>query len=296
MHRGWLCGPLLAVVAVLAACGNGGTPRDEAGPVDVVAAAYPFAWLAGQVGGPDVTVTDLVKAGAEPHDVELSPRQVGKIGTAALVVFLKGFQPAVDDAVAQTGATTLDLGTVVGQQPLEGGSGAIDSKDPHVWLDPVRMQTIATALGERLAKRDPAHAAGYRSRAAAVVAVLGQLDALFRSSLTGCTSKDIVTSHSAFGYLAGRYGLVQRGISGLSPDAEPSPGRIAEVARFARQNHVKTIFFESLVDPKVAKTVAAEVGAQTAVLDPVEGVRVSDDYLSVQRRNAAALHEALGCS
>ena len=105
-----------------------------------------------------------------------------------------------------------------------------------------------------------------------------------------------MTSHSAFGYLAGRYGLVQRGISGLSPDAEPAPGRIAAVALFARQNHVTTIFFESLVDPKVASTVASEVGATTAVLDPVEGVRDGDDYVSVQTRNAAALHLALGCA
>ena len=284
--------PLLAVPLLLAACGS--TPGSASGKVDVVAAAYPFAWLAAQVGGPDVTVSDLVKPGAEPHDIELSPRQVAAVQQAAVVVYVKGFQAAVDDALGG-GKQGFNLGTVVTQQPLVGGTEAT-SNDPHIWLDPVRMQTAATALADRLSAKDPAHAAGYRGRAAAVTGELTALDATFRTSLKGCARKDIVTSHSAFGYLATRYGLVQKGISGLTPDAEPSPKRIAEVARFAKQNGVKTIFFESLIDPKVAKTVASEIGAKTAVLDPVEGVRGGDDYLSVQKRNAATLHDALGCA
>ncbi len=284
--------PLLAVPLLLAACA--GTPGSAAGKVDVVAAAYPFAWLASQVGGPDVTVSDLVKPGAEPHDIELSPRQVATVQQAAVVVYVKGFQAAVDDALGG-GGQGFNLGTVVTQQPLVGGTEAT-SNDPHIWLDPVRMETAATALADRLSAKDPAHASGYRTRAAAVVGELTALDTTFRTSLRSCARKDIVTSHSAFGYLATRYGLVQKGISGLTPDAEPSPKRIAEVARFAQQNGVKTIFFESLIDPKVAKTVASEIGARTAVLDPVEGVRGGDDYLSVQKRNAATLHDALGCA
>jgi zinc transport system substrate-binding protein len=275
--------PLLAVL-LLSACGSGSAATG--GKLEVIAAAYPFAWLAQQVGGPDVVVTDLVKAGAEPHDVELTPRQVGAVQRAAVVVHLKGFQPAVDD-VLQGGSQGYDLGAVVGQLP---------DKDPHVWLDPVRMQAAATGLADRLAAKDPKHAAGYRARAKAVATALGALDTTFTTALTRCARRDIVTSHSAFGYLADRYNLVQRGISGLTPDAEPSPRRVAEVAKFAKATGVTTIFFESLVDPKVARTVAAEIGAKTAVLDPVEGVTGDDDYLSVQRRNAQALHAALGCA
>ena len=289
--------PLLVPLALIAGCG--GTAASSTvglratSRVEVVTAAYPFEWLTEQVGGPDVAIANLVKAGTEPHEVELSPRQVASLKTAGLVVYLRGFQPAVDAAVGEADHPPMDLGSVVSQQMLAGSDG---SKDPHIWLDPIRMQTIATALGERLTQQDPAHAVDYRSRAAATVVKLAGLDTLFRSSLARCRTRDIVTSHSAFGYLAGRYGLVQRGISGLSPDAEPSPGRIAEVALFAREHHVTTIFFESLVDPKVARTVAAEVGAKTAVLDPVEGVKAGDDYLTVQTRNAAALHQALGCA
>ena len=282
---------LLLLVAGATACTTG-LPQD--GKVQVVASAYPFAWLAERVGGPDVDVTDLVPPGAEPHDLELTPRQVGLVEQASVVVYLHGFQPSVDDALGSR-SQGLDLGKVVQQQALSTGDEQT-AKDPHVWLDPVRMSQAAAALASRLAAKDPEHASSYRSRAAAVTAQLDDLDALFRRDLTGCARKDLVTSHSAFGYLASRYGLVQVGITGVSPDEEPSPKKLAEVATFARDHGVTTIFFESLVDPKVARTVAEEIGARTAVLDPVEGVKGSDDYLSVQRRNAAALERALGCT
>lgn len=273
---------LLAVPLLLVgACASGGSGD---GRTQVVAAAYPFAWLAERVAGPDADVTDLVKPGAEPHDVELSPRQVAALRSADLVVSLHGFQPAVDDALGD--APALDLAVL----------RAKGSSDPHVWLDPLRMRTAAIALVDRLVDLDPDHAEGYRTRGRALVADLTALDATFRSALGGCVRSELVTSHAAFGYLASRYSLVQHGISGLSPDAEPTPQDLAEVIRFARSHHVTTIFFESLVDPRVARTVAAEVGARTAVLDPVEGVRGTDDYLSVQRRNAGALHKALGCA
>jgi zinc transport system substrate-binding protein len=273
---------LLVCLLLASACTTGF--RND-GKVQVVASAYPFAWLAARVGGPDVDVTDLVPPGAEPHDVELTPRQVGLVEQAGVVVYLGGFQPSVDDALGK-GKQGLDLGTVVSRSP----------KDPHIWLDPVRMEAAATAIGARLAAHDSAHASAYRTRAAGVVRELAGLDALFAQDLRGCARKDVVTSHSAFGYLASRYGLVQRGITGISPDEEPTPRKLAQVATFARDHDVTTIFFESLVDPKVARTVAAEIGARTAVLDPVEGVKGHDDYLSVQRRNAAALRLALGCT
>lgn len=278
--------PLL--LAPLAACGD-----DAKGTADkptVVAAAYPFEWLAEQIAGDSADVVGLVKPGVEPHDLELTPRQVATIRSARAVFYLKGFQPAVDDAVKGL-PQAYDLSKAVAQVSGEGGE-----LDPHVWLDPVLMKAlagdVASVLEEKVASGD---ASGIQAARDRVDASLTSLDATFRSSLQGCRSKDLVTSHAAFGYLATRYGLVQRGISGLSPESEPSPKKLAEVAEFARKNHVSTIFFESLVSPKLAQTVAAEVGAKTAVLDPIEGVEGSDDYLSVQRRNAATLHTALGC-
>lgn len=287
---------LVVVAALASACTSGTAPS---GRTSVLAAAYPFAWAAQQVGGPDVVVTDLVKAGVEPHDIELSPRQVGAFQSAGVVVYLHGFQAAVDRATSEAPKQALlDLTSAVDVQPPDSAltEATATGVDPHVWLDPTRMRAIVDAIAAKLVARDPAHAASYTSRAATTDAALTALDATLRSSLQSCARKDIVTSHTAFAYLARRYGLHQVGIAGLSPEGEPAPGRLAQVAQFAKKEHVTTIFFESLVDPKLAQTVASEVGAHTAVLDPVEGVKKGDDYLSVMRRNAAELHSALGCA
>ena len=291
----------MRVVALLLACCLCACTAQAAddGRVRVLAAAYPFAWAAVQVGGPEVRVDDLVRAGAEPHDVELSPRQIGAFEQAGLVVYLRGFQPAVDDAVREAKKSArLDLTPAVGVRPftsdLEGDRES--GTDPHVWLDPVRMSAIVRAIADRLSRRDPAHAASYAERAGSTLRQLDELDAALRADLASCRQRDIVTAHSAFAYLAARYGLKQVGVAGISPDAEPSPGRIARVARYARTHHVRTIFFGSDVDPKLADTVAREVGARTAILDPIEGVAQGDDYLSVMRRNATALRQGLECA
>ncbi len=205
------------------------------------------------------------------------------------MIYLRGFQPAVDEAiVGEARKTSLDVGEV--EALLNGG-------DPHVWLDPARFATIGDRLAERLGSVDPAHADEYRTRAAALHRELDALDAEFSAGLRHCQRQQIVTSHEAFGYLADRYELQQIAISGLNPDEEPSAQRLAQVSDLARTHGVTTIFFESLVSPKVADTLAREVGAKTAILDPIEGIEdvTKHDYLSVMRVNLAELRAALGC-
>jgi zinc transport system substrate-binding protein len=293
----------LAVLLATAGCARA-VAAPDGGRFSVVTAFYPLQFLSQRIGGPDVTVTDLTKPGAEPHDVELTARQVARISDAGLVVYLRGFQPAVDEAVAQEAAgRAFDATSVVPLLPLHDETDEADhaqtatGMDPHVWLDPVRFATIADRLGERMARADPAHAAGYTARARALHTQLDALNSEYARSLTGCARHELVTSHSAFGYLSSRYGLSQIGITGISPDSEPTPGRLAEVAREARATGTTTIFFETLVSPKVAETVAREVGAATAVLDPLEGLtEPGADYFSVMRANLAALTKALGCA
>ncbi|UQU63508.1 metal ABC transporter substrate-binding protein [Couchioplanes caeruleus] len=294
------------LLGAAAACGQPASGF-SGGRLDVVTAFYPLQFLAERVGGDAVRVVQLTKPGAEPHDVELNPRQVGKVSTAGLVVHLKGFQPAVDQAVGlEARDRAFDAGAVVELLPAEehehepgeeehaeAGEGA----DPHVWLDPVRYATIAGALAERLGQADPAHAAAYASRAETLRTELAALDDEYDRALTTCARRQIVTSHAAFHYLADRYGLTEVGITGISPEAEPSPRRLAHVAEEARATGTTTIFFETLVSPKVAETIAREVGARTAVLDPIEGVtEPGADYFSVMRANLTALTTALGCT
>jgi zinc transport system substrate-binding protein len=298
-----------AALAVLAIAGCG-APAKADEKFNVVTAFYPLEFLSERIGGPGVHVTDLTKPGAEPHDVELNPRQVGTIADARVVVYLRGFQPAVDDAVAQEAkGRSFDVSQVVPLLPLADGTDgkpepgadkpetAGGGMDPHVWLDPVRFATIADRLGARFAQADPAHAAGYTARAAQVHAQLDTLNAEMATGLRQCVRHEIVTSHSAFNYLATRYGLTQIGITGISPEAEPSPRRMGRIAAQAKATGTTTIFFETLVSPKVAETVAREVGAKTAVLDPLEGLTDKQkDYFSVMRDNLATLRTALGCS
>ncbi|MET7374025.1 metal ABC transporter substrate-binding protein [Micromonospora arida] len=305
---------LAAATALLAlgagaGCSTGGAAGADPQRVDVVAAFYPLQFLAERIGGDAVRVTNLAKPGAEPHDLELNPSQVGEVSDAELIVYLKGFQPAVDDAVAQNGGDrAFDVTSV---QPLldasagghdhegeEGHAEESGGKDPHVWLDPTRLAGIGDQLAQRLGKADPDHAADYTARAAALRTDLTTLDGEFKTGLATCQRREIVTSHAAFGYLADRYQLDQVGITGLSPDVEPSPQRLAHVIEEAKEHQATTIFFETLVSPKVAETIAGQVGAKTAVLDPIEGLAAGSDgdYLSVMRTNLRTLQTALSCS
>jgi zinc transport system substrate-binding protein len=307
----------VAALAVLAAgCGaapgGAGSTSTGGGPLTVAASFYPLAFATEQVGGPDVRVRNLTAPGAEPHDIELTPRQVGELAQAQLVVYLEGFQPAVDEAVAQNAADRAvdvaagarprspDAEETHGQEDAHAGSDehGRPAADPHLWLDPVAFAGAAAEIGRRLAAADAEHAAAYRSRTETFTARLQALDTDLRTGLAHCERRTFVTSHAAFGYLAGRYGLTQIAVSGLSPESEPSPARLAEVARLTREAGVRTIFFETLVSPKAARTLAAELGVATAVLDPVEGVAAGSrsDYFSVMRANLAALRAALGCT
>ncbi len=243
----------------------------------IVASFHPLAFAAERIGGPDVRVENLTPAGAEPHDLELSPRDVADIQRAHVVFYLgHGFQPAVEQAIRGNGVDLLS------GLPLRPG-------DPHVWLDPVLFERIARRIGAVLHRPS-----------GPLVRALRNADAAYRSGLAHCARKDIVTSHAAFGYLAQRYGLRQIAITGLTPESEPSPQQLGNVIRLVRRTHATTVFFETLVSPRLAETVAREVGARTAVLDPIEGLTASEqkagqDYLSLMRRNLVALRKALGC-
>ena len=314
----------LATVAAMAGCSaaGGAEPPATAGsrPVSVVASFYPIEFAVQQVGGSLVTVTSLTKPGTEPHDLELSPKDVAGVADAGLVVYARGFQPAVDTAVAQEGAdhafdvapaANLDLaapaegddpkaGAVVSGAPTTGATDApADAKDPHFWLDPQRYAAVATAIAARLAQADPAHAADYAANAARFGGTLAGLDTELKAGLAHCTNRDLVTSHAAFGYLSERYGFTQVAISGLSPDVEPSGARLAEIASFVKANNVTTIYAETLVEPAFAQTVARSTGAAVATLDPIEGLTSQSagrDYVEVMRSNLTTLRTGQGCS
>jgi zinc transport system substrate-binding protein len=293
---------LTVVLAFAAGACSSGSSGGSDGKLKVVAGFYPLAEAAMKVGGALVDVQNLTPPGVEPHDLELTPGEIADIQSADVVLYLShGFAPAVEKAVPDARGITVDLLQGMSLNPRVSGEGEHGPiSDPHVWLDPVLYRELVDRTERALAKARPADTATFESNAKAFQAELGGLDGEYRSGLTGCTRDVIVTAHAAFGYLSSRYGLIQEAIAGISPDAEPSPGRLAQLAQLVRREGVTTIFTEELVSPKVAETLAREAGVATAVLDPLEGLTKQElsagqDYVSVMQTNLHTLEQVLGC-
>ena len=293
MSRGTLAVALIGAV-VLGACGPGDEGAD--GRLEVVASFYPLAEMAGAVGGDRVVVRNLTPAGAEPHDVELSPRQVDQMDRADVVFYVgRGFQPAVETLAERRDGGTVDL--------LEGLTlerDADDEVDPHFWLDPQRMAAAVDEVADALVEASPDDAAAFRAGGARYRQQLDELDTTLEQGLASCARRQIVTSHAAVFYLADRYDLTQLAVSGLSPEAEPDPERLSSLADTIEAKGITTVFFEELVSPDVARALARETGAETAVLNPIEGLTTEqqdegETYITVMGENLAALRRALAC-
>ncbi|OYO17230.1 zinc ABC transporter substrate-binding protein [Enemella dayhoffiae] len=300
---------LLTSVLLLAGCGGGSADPGKAQPgqLKVVVAFYPFQYAAERVGGASAKVTNLTQPGSEPHDLELTPRQVASLSDADVVVYQKGFQPAVDRAIEQARPKrALDLATVVTLAPQAGGDdghghdhGHGEANDPHAWLDPTNMVKISQAVSRELSAAKPEQGTTFAQNAQTVETELTNLDREFQTGLANCRRKEFITSHAAFGYLANRYRLTQIGIRDLSPDEEPSPARVASVQQEARQHGVTTIFYETLVSPEVAKAVAGDLGLKVDVLDPLEGLTKDSrgtNYIEVMKSNLNSLKAANECN
>ncbi|MEI7031324.1 metal ABC transporter substrate-binding protein [Streptomyces pratensis] len=323
-----VAGAVALGLTALSACSTSNAADGSDGDtLKVTASFYPMQFLAERIGGEHVTVTSLTKPGVEPHDLELTPRQIGSIGESDYALYLKGVQPAVDDAIEQAGVEhTVNAATLTtlenhgaeehadehgheGEDEHaheEGGAheegdghnhGQDGGADPHIWLDPVKYAEAAQGVGKSLEKADPDHAADYAKNTKALVAELGELNTAYETGLKNTATKSFITTHSAFAYLAERYGLTQHGIAGIDPEAEPSPARIQELHTVAKEEKATTVFFETLASGETAETLAKDTGLKTDVLDPLEGITDKSkgaDYFEVMRSNLAALQKALG--
>jgi zinc transport system substrate-binding protein len=300
---------LAFLVAVsLAACGGGSAEEEEPGDLVVVASFYPLAEAARRVGGPGLTVHNLTPPGVEPHDLELAPDDLELLLTADVVLYVgAGFQPAVEDAIADVESRVVDALEGIPTLEPQGGEehqGEADAEitaDPHVWLDPILYADIVDRVADVFADVSPQRADAVRANARAFEAELRSLDEEFTAGLEGCDDRVLVVNHAAFGYLAAAYGLEQLPISGISPEAEVDPAHLAELRDLVEREGITTIFTEELASPEVAETLAAEAGVRTDLLNPLEGlteeqVDAGEDYLTVMRQNLVALKDGLGCT
>ena len=323
------CLSLLAATA----CGSADDAGSSGGP-QVIAAFYPLEFVVSEVGGGLVDVTNLSPPGVEPHDLELAPSRVRSLAQADLIVYLgEGFQPAVEDVVSELSDTPVIDGLATQDELIEGAGAHEDevahedeaedheeegddhsdeeahedeeghdheleegATDPHVWLDPTRVASLAHAVAAEMERIDPDNADVYERNADALEDDLAELDEEYSTALGTCERSELVVSHEAFGYLTQRYGLEQVGVSGIDPESEPSPGRVAEVAEFAREHGVTTIFFEEQVAPDIAQVIADEIGAEVEVLNPLEFPPDGNaDYFDVMRTNLDSITAALDC-
>lgn len=272
------------------------------GKFSVVTSFYPLYFFTSQIAGDKASVYNITPAGAEPHNYEPSTRDVATIEDSNLVILhgdkLEAWGEKIKDILRGTAVIISEVGAPLASQTVveEGATIA----DPHVWLDPVLAQKEAQGIAQQLKNIDPSNAAYYEANLQKLINNLDKLDSQYAQGLKSCAKKDIITSHAAFGYMAKRYRLTQIPISGLSPDAEPSPQQLVDVAEFAKKNGVKYIFFESLVSPKLSQTIANEIGAQTLVLNPIEGLSDQElsagkTYLTEMQNNLTNLKIALQC-
>jgi len=295
-RRGLGMAALTIAALTLSACSSGASGKNSTGQLTVVTSFYPLQFAAEQIGGTHVAVTNLTRPGAEPHDIELTTHDVATVSEAGLVIYEKGLQGAVDKAVeSQAGTRGLNVAPSANLS-LMLASGTVD---PHFWLDPQRYAEVAKEISAGLSRADPAHSADYQKNAQAFEDKLATLSQDFASGLAKCQRRDFVTSHAAFGYLAQRYGLKQIAINGVSPDQEPNAAEIAAVSTAAKANGATTVYAETLASPAIATTVANEIGATVATLDPVEGLTKASsgkNYFEIMASNLKTLSAGQGCS
>ncbi|CAN5638823.1 N/A [soil metagenome] len=288
---------LVSLGGAVAGCAHD-TASNSDGKLTVVVAFYPIEELVRRVGGTEIQVNALVAPGNEPHEFEPTPRQVTRLESADVVFYLgSNFQPDLQQAIEGLPGRIHRIDLLDGLPLRTIG----DTVDPHVWLDPRNMATMAMAVAAALAAELPEQATTFTDNAALYVAQLDRLHEEFASGLAECAVPVLITTHEAFGYLAAAYGLTQLAIAGISPGDEPSAKSLQALAELAAANGVTTVFFEENLPTDLAATVADEIGATTSSLDTVESLTqnqldAGESYLSIMHDNLRALRAGMGCT
>ncbi len=324
-------GTLLLCAGCLGQSAHPDIPEESPGhasgkKIQVTTSFYPLAYFAAQVGGDLVEVVNLTPPGAEPHEYEPTPQDIAEVYTSNLFLYSGGgispWAEKLDAEVTRKGGVAIDVSALMKEtaasadyflkpgkgQNSDSNSGTAESApsssqasfDPHFWLDPLKAADAVRAIKTALTRIDPEHAGAYDFNAQKMFNELNVLHLEYQSGLTGCNQNTVIVTHNAFGYLAERYHFTAESILGLSPETEPAPGTLARVADVIREKNLKYIFFETLVSPKIAETLATETGAETLVLNPIEGLTEKEtaagqDYLALMRSNLKNLQKALEC-
>ncbi|MBY8913433.1 metal ABC transporter substrate-binding protein [Bacillus sp. YC2] len=305
---------IAACFLVVAACGNSsskgssGSSDKKSGKLHVVTTFYPMYEFTKQIVKDKGDVDMLIPSSVEPHDWEPTPKDIASIQNADLFVYnstyMETWVPSAEKSMGADHAAFVKaskgIDLIEGSDEEEEGHdhGHSHSMDPHVWLSPVLAQKEVKNITAQIVKQDPKNKAYYEKNSEEYIAKLKDLDKLYRTTLKKAAKKELITQHAAFSYLAKEYGLKQVAIAGLSPEEEPSAAKLAELKTFAKQHDVKIIYFEEVASPKVADTLAGEIGAKTEVLNTLEGLSQKErdkgiGYIDIMEKNLDALKDSL---
>lgn len=281
---------------------TGRTPKTaETNKLQVTASFYPLYFMAAQIGGDKVEVINIMPAGVEPHDYEPTARELAKMASSRLIILNGGGLEAWSDNlkknIDQKQTIIIAIGEALTEEARTDGQTSLD---PHAWLAPPLAEKMVEKIAQSFEQVDPLNKNYYRTNAEALKSKLNDLHSAYKRELANCEQNYIIASHAAFGYLAASYGFKQISIAGQSPEAEPSPAKLAKIIKFAKDHKIKYTFFESLTSPKLAQTIAREIGAKTLALNPLEGLTDEElaqgkNYLSLMRDNLINLQIALEC-
>lgn len=270
--------------------------------LQIVTSFYPLFFFTTQIVQDRADVYNITPAGAEPHDYEPTTKDMVKIENSQILIINGGKFEAwadnVQNILGKQNISIIDINkNLVDQDNVEKN---IQTRDPHFWLDPILAKKEVELITQNLIIADPTNTNFYTNNSKILIDKLENLNTKFKTELSNCQKKDIITSHAAFKYLAQKYNFNQMAISGLSPDEEPTPKQLANTADLAQKNKIQYIFFESLVNPKLANTIAQEIGAKTLILNPIEGltdeeIKNGKNYFTEMQNNLTNLKIALQC-
>lgn len=308
----------LIVLVFAAGCSNtnGETSEEkDDGKLKIITTFYPMYEFTKNIVGDRADVELLIPSTIEPHDWEPTPKDISNIQNADLFVYnsdemetwVADIEASINNDKVSIVEASKGIELIEAAEEEEHDHAHAEEAhehehshdaDPHVWLSPVLAQQEVQTITDAIVKADPENKEYYKTESSEYIEELKALDEKYRTELAKKTSNEFITQHTAFSYLAKEYGLVQVPISGISPSEEPSAAKLAELKSYAQDHKIKVIYFEELTSSKVADTLAKELGADTEVLNALEGLsddqqNAGENYITVMEENLEQLKKSL---
>lgn len=259
----------------------------------IFASFYPIYDFVEKIGKDKVDVSTIVPNGVEPHDFEPTPKQIVELQNADLI-FINGagFEDWINDI---ENSNIVDLTRNITIENIN------SNPNPHLWLDPTLVESMADKIYNILVSLDPDNLAYYQNNLKQFDDNLELLNSNIKNNLTNCALSDFIAFHDAFGYFAKRYGLTQHVIGGISPEMDVNPQKLSESIKLAEQLGITTIFSEDNIEPRLSNTIASEIGGKVLILSPIEMITqeehdLGEDYFSKMYDNLNNLKIALECN